>query len=211
MSALADVGQCPDPGAVRFAPQQPTIHRETVHPEGRRLGGSWGHRHPLPDLELLEFLDDLARARDSEIVQQVVAVKACLQAAHLDEPRPDRLRRRVDGDRAGASELGLRTEIVAGKCARRLRQVVAPQRRCRSSVERRRQEERQITGDIGDLTGKLGDGRPWRSPGGRWWSSEPLPCRCRQWPSVIVGRPSRTPAHGDVTRCKGPGLGCRSA
>jgi hypothetical protein len=29
----------------------------------------------LADLEMLEFLDDLASARDSEIVQQVVAEK----------------------------------------------------------------------------------------------------------------------------------------
>jgi hypothetical protein len=95
----------------------------------------------------------------AEVVKQVVAVEPGAKAAGLDEPRPDCLRRGVDGDRPGHPELGVREQRVSrerrGDLGRRGPPVPVP-----PAVQRGRGEEREVADDIGKFSGEFAPGWP---------------------------------------------------
>lgn len=64
--------------------------------------------------------DDPRRARAPQVVEDVVGVPARLQAADLHQPRPHRVRRRVDRDRPGGVVLRPRHQLVSRHACRDL-------------------------------------------------------------------------------------------
>src|SRR5829696_3117991 len=70
------------------------------------------HREDVADLDLLELREDPVRARDSGVVETVVAVPAGAPAPHLHQPRPDGSRSSADRDGVRPADLGVRHQLV---------------------------------------------------------------------------------------------------
>ena len=144
--------ELPDPCGIRFGPEEPVIGLERVHTKGGSLAGltERGHRHPLADVERLETRNECSRARPAEVVEEIVAVPAGPQAAHLDDPRPDRTGAAVDGDCPRGDELSSRKELVPGKIERYFSRRGSPAEMV-APVERGCQKRREVVENVSEL------------------------------------------------------------
>ncbi len=75
------------------------------------------HRHDVARGEILEFGNDVPCAGAPQVVEDVVAVPTGPSEPDLDQPRPDLLRGRGNGDRACGVERRTRNQFVAGQRA----------------------------------------------------------------------------------------------
>ena len=84
--------------------------------EGRHV--ALAKRDDVADRQRLELGHDRIDGLDvapGEVLQPVVAVETAATLAQLEQPGPDRLRRRRDRDAARMPDVRLRDEIVAGE------------------------------------------------------------------------------------------------
>ncbi len=77
-------------------------------------------REDVADLDLLKLWNDPVRARDTSVVQAVVAVPASAPAPHLDQPRPDLGGTGTDRDRVRPPNLRVGHPLVTRERSLRL-------------------------------------------------------------------------------------------
>lgn len=150
--AASGRSELPDPCGVWFGPKKPVIGSKRVDPEGCSFIGlpKRGHWYPLVDFEHLEVWNNRSGARAAEVVEEIVALPAGPQTAHLDEPRPDGVWWSADSDRSSGDELGVREELVAGEIANYLRRC-GPPAEMAASVKGGRQKGRNVMENVSDL------------------------------------------------------------
>src|SRR5208283_518480 len=86
-------------------------------------------RQLIPDLQVLKLGQNAIRAvhiEAEQVLEPVVRVGAAPPAAHLDQPWPDGVRRRIDLDSARGEDVRAVEQLVAGKLRARVLLADAP-------------------------------------------------------------------------------------